>query len=158
MKGKLQAIAQSVEKSFAELMKCKLKSLDDISSFPTNGGVYVVYDGKSPLYAGIAKNLKRRFHQHIEHRRVSSALTVKLAFIEAAIVKTGGRWPKSRQDFFKDKKYLDAYEKAAHRVKRMKVRFIEVNSAPVRIILEAYAGMLLKTKLNDFNMELEKTL
>jgi hypothetical protein len=158
VKGKLQAIALSVEKNLAELMKSKLKPLDDISGIPKTGGVYVVYDGKSALYAGIATNLKRRFQQHVEHRRVASALTVKLAFIEAKIVKAGGRYPQSRQDYFKDTEYLNAYRKAAQKVKRMKVRFIEVNSAPVRIILEAYAGMLLKTKLNDFNMELEKTL
>ncbi|MCW5681546.1 MAG: GIY-YIG nuclease family protein [Xanthobacteraceae bacterium] len=158
MRRNLQAIAKSVEKHLTELTRAKLKPLDDLSRFPKTGGVYVVYDGKSALYAGIATNLKRRFHQHIEDRRVASALTVKLAFLEAKIVKVGGRYPKSRQEFFKDANYLIAYRRAAHKVRRMKARFIEVNSAPVRIILEAYAGMLLKTKLNDFNMELEKTL
>lgn len=153
MKQQLQAAVLSVEEKLAELRKSKLKPLADVSDFPRSAGVYIVYNGKRALYVGIATNLKRRLQQHIEDRRVSSALTLKLAFIEANIVKKGGRYPQSREKYFRNEEFLTAYKAAAKKVRRMKVRFIEVNSAPLRIILEAYAGMLFKTELNDFNLE-----
>lgn len=153
MKAQLRVAALKVEQKLDELKSSKLKPLADLSKFPTNAGVYLIYDGKRAVYSGLATNLKTRLKQHTEHRRVSSALTLKLAFVEANIVKKGGRWPQRREKFFKNKDFLSAYEVAAKKVKRMKVRFVEEDSPPVRIILEAYAGLVFRTKLNDFNME-----
>ncbi len=146
-----RALAQQAERKLKELRKAKLMPMAERATFPKAPGVYAISKGNSVLYVGLSKNLKRRFAQHTNGRQYQSMFTIKVA--RDIYRKNTGDKSTSQTKLYESKKYKKAYKLAANNISRMSVRFVKVEDARLRIVLEVCAGMAFKTKWNDFNAE-----
>jgi predicted GIY-YIG superfamily endonuclease len=143
-------LVKEAERKIRALRRCKLIPISQKQQFPKAAGVYVICKGKRNLYAGLARNVQRRLIQHSNGRQIQSAFTLKLT---AHTYRKNGKLSKSLNRLRTDREFRKIYARTADRIKRMKARYVLVDSMPLRIVLEVYAGMTFKTKWNDFNVE-----
>jgi predicted GIY-YIG superfamily endonuclease len=144
-------LANQAERKLIELRRAKPVSITSKTDLRDVPGVYAISNGKSVLYVGLSKKLKQRFRQHTNGQHYQSMFTIKIA--RDIYRKQTGDKSTSQTKLYESKKYKKAYELAAKRVQKMKVRFVEVDDARLRIVLEVCAGMAFKTKWNNFNAE-----
>ncbi|KAB2882539.1 MAG: hypothetical protein F9K38_07680 [Pseudorhodoplanes sp.] len=148
MSAEVRKLAKAAEIKLKELQRCAPVPIAELKSFPSSGGVYVISKGSQNLYAGLAKNLKRRLRQHINGKQIQSAFTLKLAAHDFR--KTIEKVP-SKSKLRSHKAFKKLYADTASRIRLMNARYVEVENAKLRIVLEVFAGVTFNTRWNDFN-------
>jgi len=128
-----------------KLKRCDLH--DRLYEFPKNGGIYVFYEKKKPIYVGRTDNLKRRIREHGQPGAHPN--TASFAFrLAREIVKEDNKI--SAIEF--NNKYASIFTSQKLRVAKMTIKYVEVKDCIVQSILEVYVHIHLKTKKehNDF--------
>ena len=143
------------------LGKCKPFTRDgsdnlrrDGKALPEVEGVYCFYEGDEALYVGRTDNIRKRVLQHCRPRgrQNSAALAFNIAKKELAEDHPNeevGRL--SRGELSKNPTFATLFTKAKERVRRMSVRYVEIQDSNEQAIFEVYAHMKLGTPFNDFS-------
>jgi len=149
---------------FAELMRevharfQTLISMDPVSrsDIPRNRRVKAVYlfsEGDRHLYAGRTNNLRQRLGNHgndsSQHNQAVFAFKLarhRTGFIEAKYVGAG-----TRALLIQDAAFAEAFRDCKARVRKMELRYVEVEDQLMQALLEIYVSSVLKTPFNDFD-------
>ncbi len=113
-------------------------------------GVYLLSEGATHLYVGRSKRLRDRLRYHGTDRYLEASFAFLLAreatgFIKATYAKVG-----SRKELQQNPDFQAAFAKAAERIRRMDVRYVDEPDPISQALLEIYAAISLGTKYNRF--------
>jgi len=150
--------------SYIETLEPKLKRLrgmDPVTpvTLPakmTRRGVYLFSEseGDKPLYVGRSNNIKERVRRHSRpgatYRMASFAFRLAREAtrnLKATYKKGEG----SREALMRDKKFIEEFEFAKARIRKMNLRFVEETNPVRQTLLEIYASVVLETPYNDFD-------
>lgn len=124
--------------------------ITDFTSFPSTGGCYVLVEKKKYLYVGIARNLKRRMKNHTCGRPEQSSLVLRLAR-KLAQKEATYRPGSSPRSLMKNRIFKSAMKKTTERVRKMTVKYVEIDDGAMRYLFEFFAAISLRSPYNDFN-------
>lgn len=114
-------------------------------------GVYVLSKNKIHMYVGLAGNLRTRYGHQATPGSRHSALTLAMSLAREDAKrhdKSRGR-PDTREKLIKDPSFTQILDKNIIEVGKMGYRFIVVEDAVLRYLLEAYLMFVLKTPYNQ---------
>jgi predicted GIY-YIG superfamily endonuclease len=127
---------------------------EELPSKPKLSGVYVFFENDIPIYVGRTRNLRARLKSHYNLTNPNMASFVFLLASDsygrkkASYKKEDSRKAIYGDEYFKNNHFMPANE----RLKKMKIRFIEINDPKEQHIFEIYAAMALGTeKYNSFD-------
>lgn len=115
-------------------------------------GIYLFSDKDIHLYVGRSNNIRRRINHHCrlssQHNHATFAFRVARAKTEfkKATYKTVG----SRKMIEEDPVFKAAFVVAKEGIRKMQLRYVEVNDPVMQTLFEVYAAVVLKTPYNDF--------
>lgn len=152
MNASFRRLIEEADRKVHSLRRCKAATISNKKKFPAVPGVYVISNGSKNLYVGLAGNLKRRLAQHANGRQQQSAFTLKLA---AHLFRKRNRTkaPISLNKLRRTVAFHDVYKQTAEQIGEMKARYVQADNLRLRLVLEVYAGIVFKTKWNDFNLK-----
>ena len=133
------------------LKDSRLHSRDTFKDLP-NQGVYVFYDGETPVYVGRSsrQTIKKRLQQHTNPRSSENQAVFAFRLLQESIgEKTGHGAPLTRPQFAK--KYEEEFNQAKNKVCSMKVRAMEISDPATRAVFEIYAAVAFNTPYNSFS-------
>jgi hypothetical protein len=123
--------------------------LEHDPAIPKSPGIYLFLekDG-TPIYVGQSRNLRTRLAQHCVpsggHNSASLAFNIAKAQHEDDFL------PRTRSQTQRESEFEPLFKEAKESLEQMEVRWIEVESAELRTVLEVYIAVLLGTKHNSF--------
>jgi len=149
--------------SHIEELKPKLEHLLAMSPFTPDTlpphtlprkGVYLLSEGDKHLYVGRSNSIKGRIGRHSRpgatHRMASFAF--RLAREATGRMKaTYKKGEGSRSALMEDEKFVEAFNAAKARIRKMNLRFVEENDPVRQALLEIYVAVVLNTPYNDFD-------
>ena len=123
------------------------------SALPAARGVYVLYDGETPMYVGRSDRLADRL---LEHGRSSSGpesatFAFNLAYAEWSsetdLIDINRR---ERQTFMSAPEFHGLFDEAKRRVRKMCVRVVAIMDPVDQAVFEICAHLRLRTPYNSF--------
>ncbi len=126
------------------------------SAVPESPGIYLFRDKGTPIYVGQSRNLHDRLAQHCVpssgHNSASLAFNIAKCNYKKKYEGKGKdkELPKTRAKIELDTDFEQLFTDAKVSLDNMEVRWIEVESAELRTVLEVYIAVLLGTKYNSF--------
>jgi hypothetical protein len=132
-----------------QLTACEAKPAARHSNIPAAPGIYLFSEGPTPLYVGNTRNLRQRLRQDTGENsgENEAALAWRIALKDAQKRKLAIKG--TRKEIEADAAFAEVFRDARQRVAAMDVRFIEIDDAMTRTILEVYAAQALGT--DEFN-------
>lgn len=115
-------------------------------------GIYLFSENGIHLYVGRSNNIKRRIQYHCrlssDHNKATFAFRIARSKtnLEKATYKTEG----SRKQLEYDPVFGPAFLSAKERIRKMELRFVEIDNPILQALFEIYVAVTLKTKYNDF--------
>ena len=135
------------------LKKSEAFEITDRTQTIPKSGVYVFYENNKPIYVGRSNNVKGRLLQH--GRESSGHNQATFAFILAKEqMKVDKEAHKKAQITRKELEGAPGFEQEFSeqriRVRKMKIRLIEIDDQTTQALFEIYAALVLETPYNDF--------
>ncbi len=115
---------------------------------PANEGVYVLYERGEPMYVGRSDKLADRL---LSHGRPSSGSESATFAFNLARAECDSFATMSRQDLLRDEEFIQRFDSAKERVRRMEVRVVGLADPIEQTIFEVYVHMELATPFNSFD-------
>jgi predicted GIY-YIG superfamily endonuclease len=140
----------SLHSKFEQLICKAPATIENVSDTP-KGGVYLFSEDDKHLYVGRTKRIiSKRLKNH-----VGTAKDCPFAFRLAREV-TGNTLARysgenTRKKLLANPDFLEAYEAAKGRIRRMGVRWVDEADPVKQALLEVYVAVVLKTPYNDFD-------
>lgn len=144
-----------------ELKACEPFTLDERGNLRRNDkplpkveGVYCFYEGDKPLYVGRTDNIRNRV---LQQRRLGGRHNSAAFAFNIAKKDIGEDHPNEevdglkRGELSKNHVFDWLFTEAKMRVRKMSVRFVEIQDSNEQAIFEVYAHMKLGTPFNDFS-------
>ncbi|MBZ8134694.1 GIY-YIG nuclease family protein [Afifella sp. IM 167] len=144
------ALLEKLPPLLEELTRRELRPITDRASFPTEPGVYVIFEDGMPLYTGRTRNIRQRISNHTAGRPESSAFAFRLAREATGRVKATYKPTGSRKALMETEDFRAAFAEATMRVRAMSAKCVEVPDILIQHLFEVYAATALKTPYNDF--------
>ena len=177
--SKFQSVINKMPKYMRDLKACKPIAMhpdpDWVRMRPNlpEKGIYALYEQGKPMYVGRSDRLPGRLLGHSQPGSASekASFAFNIAVRDFAYLRDGeisaeelpnlGRdglelllnWINgsvSRSDLSKNDKFIPYFKEAKQRVRKMKVRVVEIEDPIEQTIFEVYALMELGTKFNSF--------
>ena len=122
---------------------------------PKIKGVYCLYEGDEPLYIGRTNNIRNRVLAHRRAGNVNNQAAFAFNIAKEEFEKEHPRRDISgltRKELERDGDFAPLFTKAKERVRKMSVRFVEIQDPIEQTIFEVYAHMELVTppRFNSF--------
>jgi len=152
MNGDILQVDTQLHELMNNLNASPLLTRDYLDNIPSNG-LYAFYEDNNPIYVGISgqNRMKLRIQEH--GRPSSNSNTAPFAFNIAkkdAImnkIDTSGK----REILEKKHGFAKFFTSAKERVRKMRVRVVEINDPNFRALFEIYAALVLNTmEYNSF--------
>jgi hypothetical protein len=134
---------------YERLLACDLKPANPRSGFPKKPGVYALYEDKTPIYVGRARNIWQRIGNHTGGRPEQSSFAFKIAREKTgrlATYKPEG----SRKALTLDEIFKAAFAECVSRIRTLKGRYVVIEDDILQHLFEVYAALALKTPYNEF--------
>jgi len=117
-------------------------------------GVYLLSERDKHLYVGRSNDIKERIGRHSRpgatHRM--AAFAFRLAREATGNVKATYKKGKgSRAALMEDPRFVEAFDYAKARIRKMSVRFVEETDPVRQALLEIYVAVVLETPYNNFD-------
>jgi hypothetical protein len=113
-------------------------------------GVYLFSESGAPFYVGRSNNIPQRRRQHTmrcsQTNQAALAMLIARAETERAVDYQKG----ARARLLADGIFMEAFEKAKERVRKMEFRAVAETDQTRQALLEIYCAITLKTPHNDF--------
>jgi hypothetical protein len=132
-----------------KLMRMKPVTRDNLGKcdFP---GVYLFSQKRKPLYAGRARNVRKRLLQHSLPSVIDAPFAFKLARKATGKTQATYKVAGGRKELLADPDFRRAFLHAKDRIARMHIRYVEVGDDLEQALLEIYTSAVLGTPHNDF--------
>lgn len=131
-----------------ELLQNQKKYFKNDKDFPDDkNGVYVFYDGETPLYVGRTMlKFKQRFTNHTNNSN-DCPLAVQITRKKFGEFNTN----KTRRFLMENEpSFRIEYEKAKEYVRNLKMQFITIECQTTQAMFEPFVAKILNTKFNIF--------
>ena len=144
------AYTSDIPDLFASLMRSEPFIAKGTSDQKGKPGVYVFFDGDTPVHVGRTRNLGRRLRGHVSNSHYSASFAFKCA--RRALNKVATYTPEGSRAFLaKDEAFRPEFHRQVQRVKGLTVRFIEVTDPVHQYLLELYVCLELELPLDEFD-------
>lgn len=144
-----QRVTGSVPSLFAKLMSSEPFTAKGTADQKGRPGIYVFFDGDTPVHAGRTRNLGGRLRGHVTKSHYSASFAFKCARRALNMIAT--YTPEGSRAFLaKDEVFRPEFHRQVERVKGLSVRFIEVADPVQQYVLELYACLELGLPLDEF--------
>jgi hypothetical protein len=122
---------------------------NDIKKLP---GIYYFSEDGITLYVGRTKNMRQRYrnHCHPGSKGNDAPFAFKLARIETGKQKPSYKVEGSRKQLMEDELFKAAFDQSKSRIRKMELRFIEIDDPIEQTLFEVYASVELRSVHNDF--------
>lgn len=115
------------------------------------GGVYLFTENGFHLYVGRTKRyFSKRLKGHINTAK-DCPFAFRIARKETGFEKSAYSGDGTRKKLLTNAHFVNAYEAAKQRIKKMEVRWIQESDPTRQALLEIYVSVVLKTPFNDFD-------
>ena len=143
MDHEFQKIVDQMERLIRDLKGSDLLTWDDLKSVPQQG-VYVFYEGDTPIYVGRSRRMRKRIREHgaTSSRHESATFALKL-LRDVVGVPEGHSSQFTRPQL--QEKYPSEYAAQRERVRNMRIRVVEIVDPIVQTVFETYAILALGT-------------
>ena len=155
-------VVKKMPEYLQELRACEPFTPDERGYLRRNGeplpkikGVYCLYEGEKPLYIGRTDNIRNRVLAHRRAGNVNNQAAFAFNIAKEEFEKDHPRRDISgltRKELERDGDFAPLFTKAKERVRKMSVRFVEIEDPIEQTIFEVYAHMELVTppRFNSF--------
>ena len=154
MNAEFQTIIEQMEPLLEKLRLSPLLTLSDVQATPgkkfPKQGVYVFYENGRPIYVGRSNRMRNRIIEHGADSARHGAATFAFKLLRERLNKLPTYTPKdSREEI--QKNHPGEYAMQRERVRKMKIRVIEIEDQQVQAVFEIYAILSLgTTRYNTF--------
>ena len=149
MNARFQEIVCRMEPLLEELRCSDLLNWDDLKRVPQQG-VYVFYEGDTPIYTGRSRRMRERIREHGARSSRHESATFALKLLRNAVEPEGHSSQHTRPQL--QAKYPDEYAVQRERVRNMRFRVVEIEDPIVQTVFETYAILALcTTRYNTFH-------
>jgi len=113
-------------------------------------GVYVFSENDRAVYVGRSNNIPARYRHHTgpKSRTNEAALALLIARKEMGRIVSYAKG--ARQRLLEDSEFMNAFERAKEKVRKMTFRAVEERNQERQALLEIYCAMTLEAPFNDF--------
>ena len=154
MDSKFVAHLETLHPQLQRLLAMPPISPDQLPSNMPRKGIYLLSEGKLHLYVGRSNDIKSRIGRHCRagatHRQAAFAFRLAreaTGKVKASYKKGEG----SRAALMEDTVFLDAFNLAKARIRKMDLRFVDEADPICQALLEIYVAVALATPYNDFD-------
>ncbi len=148
--SRFQEIVDKMEPLLQELRCSDLLTLDDLRRVPEHG-VYVFYEGDTPIYVGRSRRMRQRIREHGAKSSRHESATFALKLLREVVGEPEGHSSEYTRPQLQAK-YREEYEAQRERVRKMRIRVVEIEDPIVQTMFETYAILALDTtKYNTFH-------
>jgi hypothetical protein len=143
-----------LDRDLARLKEDTLKPASALPAEVGGRGIYVFYEGNSPLYVGRSNTLRKRIQQHCRPASTHNQATFayRIAGTELGLPRAGYHPDDSRARRLETNAALrSAFSKAKERIRAMSVRILKVDDPRQQALFELYAAIVFETPYNDFD-------
>lgn len=113
-------------------------------------GVYVFSEGLEHFYVGRSKHVRERILQHSRPCTVDAPFAFRLAREKTGMMKPTYREIGCRKYLRTHPQFRAAFLQAKERIRKMKVRCVQVEDSMTQALLEIYTSTVLDTPYNEF--------
>jgi hypothetical protein len=116
-------------------------------------GVYLFSEGDEHFYVGRTNNLRQRLGNHCNDssQHNQAVFAFKLARHRTGFIKAQYAGEGRRAMLVEGEEFLEAFRDSKARVRKMELRYVEVEDQLTQALLEIYVASVLKTPFNDFD-------
>jgi hypothetical protein len=141
---------ESLHPMYEQLNSCASYSIEDRKHFPQVPAVYVLYENGIPIYTGRTKKLRQRMTQHIGNRQEQATLAFRLTREKTGNIRPTYKTKGSRNDLLSDPTFASEFDNSKKRVRKMTVKFVQIDHDILQHLFEVYCTLILKTPHNEF--------
>ena len=150
--ARFSVIADQLDTRLDELLACPAHSRDHRPAAPHNSGVYLFTEGNDHRYVGRAKNLNKRFGQHVAPKSPSNQAAFAFNIAKRNAETAGMNVQRTREVLAADPEFVEQFfVPAKQQVRAMEFRFVNLADDALSTVFEVYAALLLGTE-GDFNL------
>jgi predicted GIY-YIG superfamily endonuclease len=150
MNQRFADVTQSIPALFDQLVTSPYFTEKGIAVQRGRPGIYVFYEDDEAVHVGRTRDLAQRLRGHISRSHYSATFAFKRARRElgkAATYTVKG----SRAELLKDPEFAATFYKHIDLLKKLHVRFIEVQDPVQQYLLELYAHLEFELPLDEFD-------
>ncbi|MGD0642552.1 MAG: hypothetical protein ABSC22_17555 [Roseiarcus sp.] len=113
-------------------------------------GVYLFSENGAPFYVGRSNNIPQRRRQHTLRSSQTNQAALAMLIAREATKRAVDYHKGARVRLLADRTFMDVFEKAKERVRKMEFRAVAESDQTKQALLEIYCAITLKTPHNDF--------
>ena len=152
MDSRFARYMENLHEKYEQLMAMEPVTMESPLHNTPEGGVYLFSEGASHLYVGRSKRqLNKRLRGHIRKSARDCPLAFKLAREATGKTETSYSGDDIRDKLLSDPAFLNSYQDAKARIRRMKIRWVHEPEPTRQALLEIYVSVVLDTRYNDFD-------
>lgn len=150
MDKKFAQFVNSLAPKYEELMSMAPVTVDALPKVMPKAGVYMFSEGESHLYVGRTRRLRRRLVEHSHLKMLDAPFAFRLARQTVGMEKASYAPKGSRRELLRDPAFREARIHACERIRRMDIRYVEVEEPVPQTLLEIYVAVVTEAPHNDF--------
>ena len=147
MNARFREVVDRMERLLEELRCSDLLTWDDLRRVPQQG-VYVFYEGDTPIYVGRSRRMRKRIREHGATSSRHESATFAFKLLRHEVGEPEGHSSRYTRPQLQEK-YPDEYAAQRDRVRKMRFRVVEIEDPLVQTVFETYAILALNT--TDYN-------
>jgi hypothetical protein len=153
MDKRFAEIVDSLEPKRAVLIAMQPVTRSTLPKGMPKSGVYLLSEGSRHLYVGRSNTIRKRVGRHCRKsaKQNMASFAFRLAKEQCGIGKATYKKDSSRAKQLLDLTFLQAFQDAKERIRKMDVRFVEEVDPVRQALLEIYVATVLNTPYNDFD-------
>lgn len=144
MNPRFQKVVSRMEPLLEELRSSDLLTCDDLKRVPQQG-VYVFYEGGTPIYVGRSRRMRQRIREHGARSSRHESATFALKLLRHEVGEPEGHASEYTRPQLQER-YPVEYAARRERVRNMRFRVVEIENPVVQTVFETYAILALDTK------------
>lgn len=149
-KKKFREFSHRLPELFKKLENTEAVVIKEFKSKGRQPGIYVFIENGKPVHVGRTRNIQGRLRGHTTKNHSSASFAFKRTrkkLEKKATYKQKG----SRADLMNNSKFYKEFEKQIELIKRMKIKFLCVESHIDQYLLELYAHLEWSLDTNEFD-------
>jgi excinuclease UvrABC nuclease subunit len=153
MNPRFSEVSKKLDSLYKQLVAMHPVTASSLPKTMPKKGIYIFSENGQHLYVGRSNDIRGRIGRHCRpgatHRM--AAFAFKLARQATGFLKATYKKEGSRKELMGIPEFSNAFSTAKERIRKMDLRFIEVNDPIQQAIFEIYVSIALQTPYNDFD-------
>ena len=150
MNARFREVVDRMEPLLEALRSSDLLTWDDLKRVPQQG-VYVFYEGNTPIYVGRSRRMRQRIREHGATSSRHESATFAFKLLRHQVGEPEGHASEYTRPQLQER-YPVEYAAQRERVRNMRFRVVAIENPVVQTVFETYAILALDTrKYNTFH-------